>query len=351
MRSTTVLSLLVALVLAGMAVFGARTWLASERAGIAAQQSITNADVKLKTLVVAREVLVFGERLTADKLTEIEWASDTLPAGAFSRIGDVVIGTDDDSARFALASMEIGEPILTSKVTVPGQRAKLSTALSPGMKAISIRVNDVLGVAGFVLPGDRVDVMLTRGGGNDNNAYVDVLLQGVKVLAIDQTADDRKDQPSVVRTVTFEVSTIEAQKLVLGANVGTLSLALRNFSSADFEASDRITLQDLGETNVSENLIAEAPVEPKTDEQLQRLGNLEQMLQGLSDGLSERMDGVEQTIQNKEPVVIEKEVVVERVIEAAPQPIVRTTIGVIRNGKREEYRVEPNLEDQADNPS
>ena len=85
------------------------------------------------------------------------------------------------------------------------------------MKAVSIRVNDVLGVAGFVLPGDRVDIMLTR---SDKavGTYTDVLLQGVKVLAIDQTADDRADKPSVARTVTFEVSTQEAQKLTLAAN-------------------------------------------------------------------------------------------------------------------------------------
>ncbi|MFC6639822.1 Flp pilus assembly protein CpaB [Sulfitobacter sediminilitoris] len=75
-------------------------------------------------------------------------------------------------------------------------------------------MNDVLGVAGFVLPGDRVDVLLTR------DEFVDVLLQGLKVLAIDQIADELKDNPSVVRTVTFEVNTEEAQKLVLGEMLG-----------------------------------------------------------------------------------------------------------------------------------
>ncbi|MGO7388837.1 Flp pilus assembly protein CpaB, partial [Rhizobium ruizarguesonis] len=92
-----------------------------------------------------------------------------------------------------------------------------------------------LGVAGFVRPSDRVDVLLTRvvrePAGNDQT-FVDVLLQGVKVLAVDQTADERKDEPSVVKTVTFEVTTDEAQRLTLGSSIGTLSLALRNIASA-----------------------------------------------------------------------------------------------------------------------
>ncbi|MBR9650365.1 Flp pilus assembly protein CpaB [Thalassovita aquimarina] len=381
MRLSIVISFVLALILAGLAVVGARNWLALER------QQITDSipaftrddDGKPKhTIVVAAEQISFGERLIPNKLREIEWASDVLPQGSFTTVGDLVIDDSEENARFALTTMSVGEPILSNKVTIPGQRAKLSTALTPGMKAVSIRVNDVLGVAGFVLPGDRVDILLTRGKAGES--FVDVLLQGVKVLAIDQIADDRKDQPSVVRTVTFEVNTEEAQKLVLAANVGTLSLALRNVASNDVEQTDRMTLVELSDADVSEALarenlqrIREEAEKAKEEASLareellkmqaeadkaaeearlavgqsvdeasqQRLDELETLLKNISEGISVRLEGVEEKIQSQEPVIVEKEVVVERVVEkpVVVSPPKKSTIGVIRNGNRAEYKV------------
>ncbi|MGC9370865.1 MAG: Flp pilus assembly protein CpaB [Paracoccaceae bacterium] len=352
MRSTTLLSLLLAALIAGVAVFGARTWLDEERQRLFSEVRQSNATEpeERRTIVIADQALRFGQRVTREKLREIEWASDVTPRGSFETIDDVVIGSAEEDARFVVSSMEPGEPLLASKITEPGQRAKLSTSVSPGLKAVSIRVNDVQGVAGFVLPGDRVDVMLTRASRREGEkSYVDVLLQGVKVLAIDQIADDRKDQPSVVRTVTFEVNTEEAQKLALGASIGTLSLALRNIASSEVEEIKRITLDDLGEVDVAEDLIPEpepAPEEPQTDEELERLTALEELLKGFTAGISERMDSVEASIQNQEPVIIEKEVVkeVEVPVEVPakvtpPAPPVEKTVGVIRNGRRDEYRV------------
>lgn len=355
MRFSTVLSFLVAVILAGAAVYGTQVYMEAERQQLSAaalrqieEQQQQEEQAPERTLVVANEPFSFGERVTPAKLREIEWSSDVLPNGSFAKIEEVIVDDTEEEARFAVTSIEVGEPILASKITIPGQRAKLSTALTPGRKAVSIRVNDVLGVAGFVLPGDRVDVMLTRGRGG--SAYVDVLLQGVKVLAIDQTADDRKDSPSVVRTVTFEVNTEEAQKLTLGATVGTLSLALRNLSSPEVEKIDRITLQDLNEIDVAEELeeeivgagegaeTAEAE-EAVPSEELERLNNLESLLKGLASGLEERIDGVEQKIQQPEPAIVEKEVVKEVVVEKLVVPE-RRTVGVIRNGSRSEYKVD-----------
>src|SRR5262249_23405200 len=139
------------------------------------------------------------------------------------------------------------EPILASKITGPGQRATLSASLSDGMKAVTIRVNDVEGVAGFVLPGDRVDVAFTRQ--KDNNgrerSSTDVVLQNVRVLAIDQIADERNDKPSLARAVTLEVDTGSAQKIALAASVGTLSLMLRKAGEATIGATRAVTLSEL----------------------------------------------------------------------------------------------------------
>ena len=374
MRLSLVLSFVLALILAGLAVLGVRTYLSSERQqimGEQAKQTHAQQDQEPKnTIVVATELLSFGERVTPQKLREIDWAADIRPEGSFSKVADLVTGDGDDAARFALTNIAVGEPVLASRVTIPGQRAKLSTALGEGKKAISIRVNDVLGVAGFVLPGDRVDVLLTRGGPDGN--FVDVLLQGLKVLAIDQNADDSKDQPKLVRTVTFEVSTQEAQKLVLASRVGTLSLALRNVSSTEVETIDRVTLSDLSDADIAESL-EKAKMEALQEEalraleearksaevgSLQRLGELEALLKDLSTGIAERLDDVEEQIQTQEPVILEREVIVEKevVVEPAkPQSVVAedrpsTRVGVIRNGKRSEYKVEPTdqLEFQAD---
>jgi pilus assembly protein CpaB len=111
------------------------------------------------------------------------------------------------------------------------------------MRAVTIRVNDVDGVAGFVLPGDRVDVALTRQA--DKNNTNDVVIQNVKVLAIDQLADERSDKPSIARAVTLEVNSNDAQKIALSATVGTLSLMLRRAGEAKAADTRRVTLGDL----------------------------------------------------------------------------------------------------------
>jgi len=104
--------------------------------------------------------------------------------------------------RVVLTAIEANEPILAAKITGPGQRATLSALLHEGMKAVTVRVNDVEGVAGFVLPGDRVDVMLSRPGPAPTT---DVVIQDARVLAVDQIADERVDKPSVVKAVTLEL--------------------------------------------------------------------------------------------------------------------------------------------------
>lgn len=348
MRASTLLSILIALMLAVAAVFGTQNYLDAQRQQLE-QAARSERGEPLNTIVVARNPLRFGERLTAEKLELIPWASETLPTGAFTTI-DQLAGTTDDTARFVLSSMERGEPVLSAKITNPGQRAKLSTAISPGMKAVSIAVNDVLGVAGFVLPGDRVDVMLTRTVGNDRSeAFVDVLLQGVRVVAIDQTADDTRDQPSVVRTVTFEVTTEEAQKLTLGATIGTLSLALRNVVGAEIEEPSRMTVSELSVTSASAALAAaqaeaeRLALEERNAVQTDRLSALEEMIRNMGTDVTERLASVEENLTTPAttaPQVIEKEVIVERVVEVPPAAPAFVTIGVARNGQRQEYTVE-----------
>jgi pilus assembly protein CpaB len=112
------------------------------------------------------------------------------------------------------------------------------------MKAVTIRVNDVDGVGGFVLPGDRVDVVLTRQV-DKTSASNEVVLQNGRVLAVDQSADERADKPAVVKAVTLEVDQVGAQRLSLAATVGSLSLMLRKAGETTADKPRRITLDDL----------------------------------------------------------------------------------------------------------
>jgi pilus assembly protein CpaB len=168
-----------------------------------------------------------------------------LPAGAFGKIGDLLNG----GRRVVLAAVEPNEPVLALKVTGPGQRATLSALVKPGMKAVTIRVNDVDGVGGFVLPGDRVDVALTRQI-DKTSATTEVVLQDARVLAVDQTADERATKASVPKSVTLEVDTLAAQKLSLAATVGSLSLLLRQAGDTSDAKTRKITLKDLGTPDV-----------------------------------------------------------------------------------------------------
>jgi pilus assembly protein CpaB len=192
-------------------------------------------------VVVARTALAFGTSLNNQNLIEVAWPSGIVPAGSFAKTSDVIADGQD---RVALQTIEAGEPILAKKVSGLGGRATLSTVIDENMRAMTIRVNDVLGVAGFVLPGDRVDVLLTQREGRET-PVTDILLQNIRVLGVDQDTNTNKDRPAIARAVTLEVTPSQAQQLTLGASVGTLSLALRNATNLVETASRTIGVRDL----------------------------------------------------------------------------------------------------------
>jgi pilus assembly protein CpaB len=222
-----------------LAVFIANSWLNNQAARIKSQD-VKQQPAVTQTVVVASKPLRYGMELSKSNLKEIAWPKGDLPAGAYAKIDAALAG----GKRVVLAPMEINEPVLAVKVTGPGQRATLSALVKPGMKAVTIRVNDVEGVSGFVLPGDHVDVVMTRQM-DKGSATTDVVLQDVRVLAVDQSADVRSDKPSVAKGVTLEVDTTDAQKVWLAASIGSLSLLLRKAGEATEEKPRRITLHDL----------------------------------------------------------------------------------------------------------
>jgi len=223
-----------------LAVFIAQIWL-NNQASLRAKNVEPPKTLASQTVVVAKQALRFGTELNASMLQEVSWPSDALPTGAFGKIQDIMSG----GRRVVLAAIEANEPVLALKITGPGQRATLSALVRPGMKAVTIRVNDVEGVGGFVLPGDHVDVVLTRQL-EKGSATTEVVLQNTKVLAVDQTADDRAAKAAVAKSVTLEVDTVDAQKLWLASSVGSLSLLLRKAGETAEVRTRKITLKDLG---------------------------------------------------------------------------------------------------------
>ncbi len=239
MRRSNLIILLVALAMGGIAALMARSWIA--------QHTTAQPVASTSTIVVAAAPLAFGTVLTEDNVSEIAWAEPKLPEGAFAKKIDLL----KDGRRVVLNAIERSEMIVRPKITAPGQRASLSVLLEEGQRAVTVRVDDIKGVAGFILPGDRVDVVLlrteTQKGETENSA--DVLIEYVKVLAIDQLVNERQDQPAVAtvaKAVTLQVSPEQAQKVLLAGNIGKLSLVLRQPGEARLAQGGRITDSDLG---------------------------------------------------------------------------------------------------------
>jgi pilus assembly protein CpaB len=242
-RTSTIVMIAFAGLFGLLSVFLAQTWLNNQAELRMRNLEAQNKSVPAHTIVVAGRPLRFGDELAARSLREVSWPADALPAGAFAKIVELT-----SNRRIVVMPIDVNEAILATKITGPGERATLSAMLHDGMKAVTIRVNDVEGVAGFVLPGDHVDVVVSRPG-DQNVAMSDVVLQNARVLAVDQLADERADKPSVVKAVTLEVDVAQGEELALASLVGTLSLMLRKAGELTEATSRRVTLADLGRAN------------------------------------------------------------------------------------------------------
>jgi pilus assembly protein CpaB len=232
MRRTNMLVLFLALAMGGLAAFMARSWILAH--------ATTEPSAPMSTIVVANTSLGFGTVLSPENVSEIAWASTTVPEGAFTTRDELF----KEGRRVVLTPMERSELILKQKITGAGQRASLSALLEEGKRAVTVRVDDVRGVAGFVLPGDRVDVVLIRIN-SEASRFSDILLQNVKVLAVDQLANERQEKATVVKAVTLEVETDQAQKILLATDIGKLSLILRQAGEGHALQTARITESDL----------------------------------------------------------------------------------------------------------
>lgn len=219
--------------------------------GVEQRQEKAAEENRLVQVAVARVPMAYGTSLTAENIRMVSWPATSVPAGAFQSTSSL-LGAE---TRVVLRPIEAGEPILPGKITGPGGRASLSALIDPDLRAVAVRINDVAGVGGFVLPGDSVDVLLTRTPKTETEGQIDpitdVILQNVRIVAIDQAADENNNQPTVGKTATLLVDQQGAQKLALAGQVGTLSLALRNAQNQDQFIAQTVGTRDLGQGSVS----------------------------------------------------------------------------------------------------
>jgi pilus assembly protein CpaB len=184
------------------------------------------ASVATTKIVVAANDIDLGTPLTPEMLKLLDWPNGSVPQGAIK-------DTKTLDSRVVKVSLQRGEPILDSKLAPLGTKGGLSAVIGEGKRAMTVRVNDVIGVAGFALPGNYVDIMVNTEDDNvktqgQNKNISKIVLEHMLVLAVAQEASRDETKPKVVNAVTLEVTPDEAEKLDLARSVGSLSLVLRN---------------------------------------------------------------------------------------------------------------------------
>lgn len=213
MNNSRAIFMLLIAAAAGLAavVFGSR-WMVTQASGSTTRVVVATTDINL------------GQRITPDVLKAVDWPSGSVPPGSFSDIQKL-------DGRVLKESTLNGEPVLEAKLSPVGTLGGLSAVINEGKRAITVRVNDVIGVAGFALPGNYVDIIVNTQ--KDANASHDqniskIVLEKILVLAVAQEVGRDETKPKVVDAVTLEVTPEQAEKIDLARSIGTLSLVLRN---------------------------------------------------------------------------------------------------------------------------
>lgn len=238
MKNTRALIILAIAVLAGLgAVLLAFRWLSDQGASKVARVAVASVEINL------------GQRISSDMVKLVEWPTGSVPEGSYGE-------PEKLEGRVAQASLQRGEPILETKLAPVGSQGGLSAVIGKGHRAITVRVNDVIGVAGFALPGNFVDIIVNtnREGGSSNGrdqAISKIVLEKIMVLAVAQEVNRDDTKPRVVNAVTLEVTPEQAEKIDLARSVGTLSLVLRNQVDPGESLTAGMTKEDLLELSAN----------------------------------------------------------------------------------------------------
>jgi len=238
MKNIKAIGLLVLALMIGLAAAVYATGLVTRSSGIASNK-----------VVVAVIEIQPGTKVNAQMLATVDWPSGSVPPGTFNEVKDL-------QDRVAKVSLLRGEAVLEGKLAPVGTQGGLSAVIASGKRAMTVRVNDVVGVAGFALPGNYVDVMVNaqqdKGKNQEGLQISKTVLEHVLVLAVAQEAGRDDTKPKVVSAVTLELSIEDSEKLDLARSVGTLSLVLRNQVDMEKVTTAGVTKSQLfGEARVA----------------------------------------------------------------------------------------------------
>ena len=239
MRLVFGLVLVVGMGLAGFAVFMAKDFINAYQTELAAERAARAQMVPTVDVYVTTRSLRYGELLKPEDVRVVKWPENAIPGGAFQTKEAIFSqGEEKDSLRTVVRAMEKDEAIMAVKVTGPGEDAGVSSRLARGMRAFAIKVDVASGVSGFLRPGDKVDVYWTgqnynpngNGGGNDLTKLIET---NVKIMAIDQIADEDRNNPTIARTVTVEATPLQVAGLAQAQATGRLALSLVGAEDTD----------------------------------------------------------------------------------------------------------------------
>lgn len=251
MQIRALIMLAVALVLGGITVFLVNNFLKSEVGDQGRVQKLRTVPV-----VVAAQDLKSGTKLEAVMLTAVDWPAETVPEGVYADVATVI----GDKPPVLLQETKRGEVILPYKLSPHGARGGLPARIPEDMRAATIPVTEITGVAGFIAPGDFVDVLHTSAvGRSDELPVTRVLMQNVQVLGVDQVSSEDDAKPKIVNAVTLLVNPESGQRLTLALATGSLSLMLRNEFDASLLATKDIGWRQLVPPEESVVVAAEQP--------------------------------------------------------------------------------------------
>ncbi len=230
MRVTQLAVLGIGVALAGFGVYMAQSYIAQTQAAIAAAQAQRDNQPTIETreVLVAARALRYGEPITEEAVRAVPWPANALPPDVFHDMSAFL--PDAGRPRVALRAIEPMEPLMRVKVSEPGQSAGIAARLSPGMRAFTIRINSSSGISGSLRPSNLVDIYWT-GRGSDGEV-TRLLGSNVRIIALDENADQDRDFTGVPRSVTIEGSPETVATLAQGQSTGRLSLSLVGLDDA-----------------------------------------------------------------------------------------------------------------------
>ena len=232
MRMVFGLVLVVGLALAGAAVFMTQNYFKQTQAALNHEREMRARIGPMVEVYVVNKARKYGDTLTQEDVQLIYWPENALPKSIFKdqaalgKDDPVLFPEDSKEPRFVLRQMEKFEPVLVEKVTAPGETAGLTGQLGKGQGAFAIKVDVASGVSGFVQPGDHVDVYWSGSAGDSGNSMTRLIETGIKVIAVDQKADDASGGATVARTVTVAATREQVARLAQAAATGKLALSL-----------------------------------------------------------------------------------------------------------------------------